>query len=91
MILGMSSLLNEIVERRLLFILKESIESLLVFATSMHCLAKKILLFKISNIIVIVINWWNARYFLLFKIVFNIDQYTFGLVVVSINSVEISV
>ena len=68
MILAISSLVNEIVERSLFALLKESIGSLLVFTTSVHCLAKKkvedlSLLFKISNIIIIMINWWNTRYF----------------------------
>ena len=35
------SLVNEIAERRLFVILKESVGSLLVFSTSVHCLAKK--------------------------------------------------
>ena len=41
MILAISSLVNEIVERSLFALLKESIGSLLVFSTSVHCLAKK--------------------------------------------------
>ena len=41
MILAISSLVNEIVERSLFVLLKESIGSLLVFSTSVHCLAKK--------------------------------------------------
>ena len=40
-ILAISSLVNEIVERSLFVLLKESIGSLLVFSTSVHCLAKK--------------------------------------------------
>ena len=42
MILAISAL-NEIVERRLFVLLKESIESLLVFSTSVNCLAKRLL------------------------------------------------
>ena len=42
MIFAISPLLNEIVETTWLFaLLKESVGSLLVFSTSMHCLAKK--------------------------------------------------
>ena len=68
MILAISSLLNETVERRLFVLLKESIGSLLVFSTSVHCLAEKVVeelsrLFIISDIIVIRINWCNTRYF----------------------------
>ena len=43
MIFAISSLVNEIVERRLFVLLKESVVSLLVFLTSVHCLAKKLL------------------------------------------------
>ena len=85
MIFAISSLVNEIVERRLFVLLKESIGSLLVFSTlfSKEIVEDLSLLFKISNIIVIMINWWNTSY------VFNIDQYAFGFVVGSINLVEI--
>ena len=41
MIFAISSLVNEIVERRLFVLLKELFGSLLVFSTSVHCLAKK--------------------------------------------------
>ena len=43
MILAISHLVNEIVERKLFVLLKESIGNLLVFSTSVHCLAKKLL------------------------------------------------
>ena len=85
MIFAISSLVNEIVERRLFVLLKESIGSLLVFSTlfSKEIVDDLSLLFKISNIIVIMINWWNTSY------IFSIDQYAFGFVVGSINLVEI--
>ena len=59
-----------------------------------HCLQKKLLkipsfLFGIYNVIFIMINWWNARYILLFKNVFNVDQYAFGPVARFINLFEI--
>ena len=41
MIFAISSLVNEIVEKRLFILLKESVGSLLLFSTSVHCLAKK--------------------------------------------------
>ena len=44
MIFSISSLVNVIVERRLFVLLKESVGSLLVFSTSVHCLAKKSLM-----------------------------------------------
>ena len=43
MIFAISSLVNERVERRLFVLLKESVGVLLVFSTSVHCLAKKLL------------------------------------------------
>ena len=46
MIFGLSSVLNEIVERRLFLFLKESVRSLLALSTSVHCLAKKLLRIK---------------------------------------------
>ena len=46
--------------------------------------------YKICNVIIIT-YWWNGSYFLLFKNVFNIDQYAFGLVAGSINLFEIRV
>ena len=46
MIFAISSLVNEIVERRLFVLLKKLVGSLLVFSTSVHWLAKKSL--KIS-------------------------------------------
>ena len=54
MILAKSSLVNEIAERRLYVLLKESIGSLLVFSTSVHCLAKtllKIWTFSLKSVI----------------------------------------
>ena len=41
MIFARSSLVNETVERRLFVLFKESVRSLLVFSTSVYCLAKK--------------------------------------------------
>ena len=41
MVFAMPSLVNEIVERRLLVLFKESVGSLLVFSTRVDCLAKK--------------------------------------------------
>ena len=60
-----SFLVNEIAERRLLVFLKESVESFSVLSTKVHYLAKKDLrfLFKVCNIIAVMINWWNTRYF----------------------------
>ena len=43
MILAISSLVNEIVKRRLFVLFEESIEILLVFSTSVHCIAKMLL------------------------------------------------
>ena len=43
MIFAVSSLAKEIIESRLFVLLKESVGSLLVFSTSEHCLAKKLL------------------------------------------------
>ena len=45
--------------------------------------------FKISNIFVIMKKWWNTRYFLLFRNVFNNEQYVFELVLRSIIFPEI--
>ena len=65
MIVVISFLVNEIAERRLLVLLKESVESFSVLSTKVHYLAKKDLrfLFKVCNIIAVMINWWNTRYF----------------------------
>ena len=41
MIFAISSLVNEIVERRLIVFLKELVGELLVFSTSVYCLAEK--------------------------------------------------
>ena len=43
MILAMLFSVNETVERMLFILLKESIGSLLIFSTSVHCVAKKLL------------------------------------------------
>ena len=58
-------LVNEIAERRLLVFLKDSVESFSVLSTKVHYLAKKDLrfLFKVCDIIAVMINWWNTRYF----------------------------
>ena len=60
-----SFLVNEIAERKLLVFLKESVESFSVLSTKVHYLPKKDLrfLFKVCNIIAVMINWWNTRYF----------------------------
>ena len=68
MIFAISSLLNKIVERRLFVLLKELVRSFDRIFDSRAMLSKEIvedlsLLFKISNIIVIMINWWNTRCF----------------------------
>ena len=62
MILPISSLVNEVVERSIFGLLKESVRSLLVFSTKCALLSKKVvedlnLLFKISNLMVCMINW----------------------------------
>ena len=46
-------------------------------------------LFEICNVIIVMINWWNAKYFLLFRNIFNIDQYASDLLAGSINLFEI--
>ena len=46
-------------------------------------------LFEICIVIIIIINWWNTRYLLLFKNVFNINPYAFELVAGSINLFDI--
>ena len=62
MILPISSLVNEVVERSIFGLLKESVRSLLVFSTKCALLSKKVvedlnLLFKTSNLMVCMINW----------------------------------
>ena len=67
MIFAMSSLVKGIVERQLFVLLRESVGRWLVFLTILHCLAKKrkdlSFLFKICNVIIIITNWWNTKYF----------------------------
>ena len=68
MIFAISSLLNEIVERSLFVLLKELVRSFARIFNSRAMLSKEIvedqsLLFKISNIIFIMINWWNTKCF----------------------------
>ena len=65
----MSSLVKEIVERQLFVLLRESVGNLLVLLTIVHSLFSKEIVknlsffFEICNVIIIMINWWNTRYF----------------------------